>query len=130
MAYIRLAEVEADLKNAVARHGIGHLLSVDIAVVYNPNSRSRAVARIWGLNKIFQEVYGLRPLYVVELLRHFAELSCEARVRAVAHELAHIPSTGSGALRPHNRYFWRDYRRYVRLFKCDDFPSLKKQLQA
>ncbi|AAL63871.1 putative metallopeptidase [Pyrobaculum aerophilum] len=125
MAYIRLASVEADIKNAVVRHNLNHLFQVDIVVVYNPNSHSKAVARIWGINKIFQEVLGLNPVYIMELLRPFKRLSCAERVKVIAHELAHIPATKSGALRPHNKAFWRDYKLYAGLFKCEDFPSLK-----
>lgn len=125
MAYIRLAKVEVDIKNAVVRHSLSHLTHVDIVVVYNPNSRSKAVARIWGISKIFQEVLGLNPVYIVELLRPFKNLNCTERVKTIAHELAHIPKTKSGALRPHNKAFWKDYRLYTRLFKCEDFPSLK-----
>ena len=124
--YIRLASLEEEIKEAVLRHGLGHLLGVEIAVVYNSRAKSSAVARIWGLSRIFQVAYGWRPAYVIELLAPFMRLTCEQRVKTLAHELAHIPVTGSGALRPHNKAFWRDYRRYSRLFECTDFPSLKK----
>lgn len=124
--YTRLASIEEEIRETATKYRLGHLLGVDIAVIYNPRSRSRAVARIWGLNKIFQIIYGWRPAYVIELLAPFVQLSCEQRVKTLAHELAHIPATGSGALRPHNKAFWRDYRRYSRLFDCGDFPSLRK----
>lgn len=122
--YRRLCDVEEDIRRAAARYGLRHLLGVEISVLYNPASRSRAVARIWGLGRIFQVAFGLRPGYVIELLPPFARLRCEDRLRAVAHELAHVPDTASGSLRPHNKAFWRTYRSYLRLFKCDDFPSL------
>lgn len=126
MGYIKLKDLEAELRDAIVKYGLAHFSSVHIAVVYNTHSRSRAVARIWGLSKIFQETFGLRPMYVIELLRRFEDLACSYKVKVIAHELAHIPSTASGAVRPHNRAFWRDYRLYSRLFKCSDFPSLKK----
>ncbi|ABP51613.1 MULTISPECIES: putative metallopeptidase [Pyrobaculum] len=126
MGYIRLIDLETELRDAIAKYGLAHFSSVHIAVVYNANSRSRAVARIWGLSKIFQETFGLKPMYVIELLRGFEDLTCSNRVKVIAHELAHIPTTASGAVRPHNRAFWRDYRLYSRLFTCGDFPSLKK----
>jgi predicted metallopeptidase len=124
--YTRLVSIEDEIREAATKYRLDHLLGVDIAVIHNPRSKSRAVARIWGLNKIFQVVYGWGPAYVIELLAPFARLTCEQRVKTLAHELAHIPATGSGALRPHNKAFWRDYRRYSRLFGCGDFPSLQK----
>lgn len=122
---IRLTEVKADIFKAAGRYSLTHILSSRVAVLYNSSSKSRAVARIWGLHKVFQTAYGMPPLYVIELLGPFARLTCREKIDAIAHELAHISTTTSGALRPHNRALWRDYRRYKSLFKCDDFPSLK-----
>jgi predicted metallopeptidase len=124
--YIRLTSLEEEIKEAVLRHGLGHLLGVEIAVVYNSRAKSSAVARIWGLSRIFQVAYGWRPAYVIELLASFKRLACEQKVKTLAHKLAHIPATASGALRPHNKAFWRDYVRYSHLFNCADFPSLEK----
>jgi len=122
---IRLEEIERDIKAWARARGLRHLADVEIAVVYNPRSRSRAVARMWGLNRVFQLAYGMPPLYVLELLEAFFHMSCQGRARVLAHELAHVPSTASGALRPHNKAFWRDYRRYAGMMTCDDFPSLR-----
>ncbi|MEZ0319195.1 MAG: putative metallopeptidase [Pyrobaculum sp.] len=121
----RLRELEAEIKKAAASKELLHLTAANIAVFYNPNTKSRAVARVWGLGKVFQVALGLPPTYVIELLAAFKRLSCEEKVKAIAHELAHIPRTASGALRPHNKTFWKDYRRYTKLFKCSDFPSLQ-----
>ncbi|ABL88967.1 conserved hypothetical protein [Pyrobaculum islandicum DSM 4184] len=122
----RIVDIETDIRNVVEKYRLGHLLKAKIAVVYNSSSRSKAVARIWGLGKIFQIAYGLEPAYVIELLPAFTTLTCREKVRAIAHELAHIPSTGNGTTRPHNTAFWRDYKTYSALFKCSDFPSLQR----
>jgi predicted metallopeptidase len=56
--YTRLVSIEDEIREAAMKYRLDHLLGVDIAVIHNPRSKSRAVARIWGLNKIFQVVYG------------------------------------------------------------------------
>lgn len=124
----RLADVERDIVKAAVKYGLDYLLKVDIAVVYNPNSRSAAAARIWGLHKIFQVAYSMRPAYVIELLPRFAALNCPEKLKVVVHELAHIPKSASGYLRPHNRAFWRDYKSLLKLFSCRDFTSLALEL--
>ncbi|MEM1519120.1 MAG: putative metallopeptidase [Pyrobaculum sp.] len=121
---IRALDIERDVKAVVIKYKLTHLANVEIAVVYNESTRSKAIARIWGLHKVFQIVYGTKPLYVIELLPRFSKLTCGEKLKIIAHELAHIPKTASGSLRPHNRAFWRDYRILYKLFRCEDFTSL------
>ncbi|MBP1448940.1 MAG: metallopeptidase [Thermoproteus sp.] len=105
----RLKRYEEAVKLIAARSGLPHLSSVDIYVV-STDARSRAYARIWGIPRPLQEALGLEPGYVVELLPTFWTLDCRGQVKVLAHEIAHIPRTASGAVRPHNRAFWADFK--------------------
>lgn len=108
-AMARLPDYERAVKILASTSGLPHLLKVPIYVVAT-SSRSRAYARIWGLSAPLQEALGTGPIYVVELLDPFWALECREKAKVLAHELAHIPRTASGALRPHNAAFRRDYR--------------------
>jgi len=80
---------------------------IDVSNVYavkSVNSRSRAVARIWGLSKIWQKVLGVAPAYIIEAVSEkFDKLSDHQKDEVVLHELTHIPKNFSGALLPHTR---------------------------
>ncbi len=77
-----------------------------IRVVVSYGSRSGAAARVWGLPRVFQAAFGLEPLYVVEFIgEKVARLTPRERLDLLLHELAHIPSSFTGGLRPHNHVF-------------------------
>jgi predicted metallopeptidase len=65
-------------------------------------SKSRAIARIWELPKVWQKALEVQPHYVIEVLAEkFDEMSEEEREKTVIHELLHIPLRFTGALVPH-----------------------------
>ena len=75
-----------------------------IFTVSSINSRSRAVARIWGLSKIWQEILNIKPAYIIETVSEkFEKLSEGQKDEVILHELAHIPKNFSGALVAHTR---------------------------
>jgi predicted metallopeptidase len=68
------------------------------------NSKSRAVARIWGLPNIWQIALKQEANYVVEVIsERFDKLDPKEQDRVLLHELTHIPKNFSGALLPHRR---------------------------
>jgi predicted metallopeptidase len=86
------------------------------------NSNSNAIARIWGLNKVWQMALESEPKYVIEVIsERFDRLPEHAKDEVILHELAHIPRNFSGALMAHSHgkgafhdkldKFIRDYRR-------------------
>jgi predicted metallopeptidase len=84
-------------------------------------ARANAWARIWGLPRVFQEALGIPAAYVVEFLcPGFDRLPRDEQDRVMIHELLHIPTTFSGAVRPERsrglridrRTVERYYRRY------------------
>ena len=83
--------------------------------VVHSDSETSAVARIWGVNKVLQVGLDLEPSYVIELVEpKFSNLPCLEKLRTLLHELAHVPKTFSGYVRPHNRWFKQDLRVWLR----------------
>src|SRR5260221_7651998 len=67
------------------------------------NSASNAIARIWGLNKVWQMAIEHDPAYVLEVIsERFDRLSERQKDEVILHELAHIPRNFSGALMAHS----------------------------
>jgi predicted metallopeptidase len=86
------------------------------------NSSSNAIARIWGLNKVWQMAIDHEPSYVIEIIaERFDDLNERQKDEVILHELAHIPRNFSGALMAHSHgkgafhdkldKFIHDYRR-------------------
>ena len=79
---------------------------VDLDRVYCVSSRGAstlAIARIYGLGGPWRAV-GFKPSYLIEVVyEKFSRLTPRGKVEVLAHELLHIPSTFSGALRPHGK---------------------------
>jgi len=85
-------------------------------------STADAYARIWELPSMWQEVLGVRPQYVIEVLtEHYDGLDAEEQAKTLIHELLHIPRTFSGAVRGHRgqgeRIDGRTVNRYYRRYR-------------
>ncbi len=66
------------------------------------DAKTRAIARIWGMAKIFKEVAGIEPHYIIEVnAKRFDKLNRREQIKTLVHELLHIPKTFSGALLSH-----------------------------
>lgn len=117
-----VARVIADLVEILA---FEHIDPERVHCRRSRGSTADAYARIWELPSMWQEVLGVRPQYVIEVLaEHYDPLDEEEQVKTLIHELLHIPRTFSGAVRGHrgqgeridgrtvNRYY-RRYRREV-----------------
>lgn len=67
------------------------------------NSTSNAIARIWGLNKVWQMALGQEPSYIIEVIsERFDKLDERQKDEVILHELAHIPKNFSGSLMAHS----------------------------
>ena len=65
-------------------------------------SKTRAYARVWGLNKLWQRTLGVEPAYIIEVISEkFDKLPEREKDLIIVHELMHIPKNFSGALLPH-----------------------------
>jgi predicted metallopeptidase len=105
----------------VAVLGFDHIDPGRVHMRRSRGSTSDAYARIWELPSIWSETLDVPPQYVIEVLaEHFDGLDETERTKIVIHELLHIPSTFSGALRNHRgqgepingHTVTRYYRRY------------------
>lgn len=78
------------------------------------NANTRAIARIYGLSRIWQKVLGQKPAYILEVISEkFDKLSENEKNKVLLHEIAHIPKNFSGSLVPHIRRGKRSF--YLRL---------------
>jgi predicted metallopeptidase len=69
----------------------------------------RTIARIHGLNKIWQEALCLPPSYVIEVIsERYDRLNMEDKEKTIIHELLHIPHGFAGGFRPHKGYIDRE----------------------
>ena len=72
------------------------------------DAKTRAIARIWGMSRLFAEVCGIKPCYIIEVnAKRFDKLSERDKLKTLIHELLHIPKTFSGALLSHRGRYHR-----------------------
>ena len=91
-----------------------HLDSNRIICMRSYGSKSRAIARIWGLSKVWQKALNVKSHYIVEVIHpRFDNLSREEQEKTLLHELLHIPKKFSGGLVPHECFGKRIDRRTV-----------------
>ncbi|MEM7820137.1 MAG: putative metallopeptidase [Candidatus Aenigmatarchaeota archaeon] len=99
-------EPAPDIKNRIAlivkKLDMQHIDSNRIVCMRSYGSKSKAVARIWSLPKIWQKALGIRAHYIIEVVsERFDKLSAADQDRTLIHELLHIPKTFSGAILSH-----------------------------
>lgn len=79
-----------------------HLDSNRIVCMRSYGSKSRAIARIWGLSRVWQKVLNVKSHYIVEVIHpRFDKINREDQEKTLIHELLHIPKKFSGGLVPH-----------------------------
>lgn len=95
-------DIHSDLIRIVFKSGMKHISSRYLIAFRSYGSKSRAIARIWSLPKIWQMGLNLEPHYCIEVIsERFDRLSDIDKEKVLIHELLHIPNNFSGALLPH-----------------------------
>lgn len=99
----------------LVREGRFHWLDLDrIFFVRSYGAKTKALARIWGLPRIWQLVLDTKPSYVIEVIAEkFDKLSKSRQEDVLIHEIAHIPRNFSGSLVPHFRRGKRKFKDLV-----------------
>jgi predicted metallopeptidase len=114
MDFFLAPEIKTDLKRIIISLGFKHITADSLICFRSYGSKSRAIARIWSLPKIWQIGLSLKPHYCIEVVsERFDKLSIEDKDRVLIHELLHIPQNFSGALLPHKQRTRRIDRRTV-----------------
>lgn len=112
-------DVDKRIKVIVRALDLGHVSDKHIIGMRSTGSKSRAIARIWGLPRIWQQALYLKAYYVIEVVsERFDKQSPEDQDRTLIHELMHVPKTFSGALVPHECFGKRiDYKSVDKLYR-------------
>jgi predicted metallopeptidase len=105
-------EIALDIKEKVDQLIIElefkHIRPLNVHCIRSFDAKTRATARIWGMAKLFKEVAGLEPNYIIEVNgKIFDKLSERDQMKTLVHELMHIPKTFSGALLSHRGRYHR-----------------------
>jgi predicted metallopeptidase len=114
MEFVSAPDIASELKRIIVGLGFGHLKPENIIAFRSFGSKSRAIARIWSLPRIWQMALQKEAHYCVEVVSEkFDRLSSGEKEKALIHELLHIPKNFSGALLPHRHKSRRIDRRTV-----------------
>jgi len=104
MKFENAPDVQANASELVRQLNMGHIDCSRLRFMRSRGSKSRAVARIWEMPRIWQLALGIRPHYVIEVIaERFDGMSEQEKQKTLLHELMHIPKSFSGAVVSHKR---------------------------
>ena len=102
MKYAPAPEIKAQISYLVEELKFDHIKIDQIYCIRSFDAQTRAIARIWGMAKLFSEVAGIPPTYIIEVnAKRYDKQSEREKMKTLIHELMHIPKTFSGALLSH-----------------------------
>ncbi|MBC7130636.1 metallopeptidase [Candidatus Bathyarchaeota archaeon] len=104
--YFEAPDVKRRVDEIIERLSMFHIVPQFVFCVRSKGSKStRVIARIHGLERIWQEVLNLPPAYVIEVIsEHYDRLPEDEKDKTLIHELLHIPKGFSGGFRPHHGF--------------------------
>src|SRR3990167_5860437 len=102
MKYSKAPDVQEKILQLINQLNMDHIKVNNIHCIRSFDAKTRAYARIWGMAKLFKEVVGIEPHYIIEVIaKKFDKLDEREKIKTLIHELMHIPKTFSGALLSH-----------------------------
>ena len=108
MRYSKAPDIQKKINLLIKELEFKHIKTKSLHCIRSFDAKTRAYARIWGMAKLFTEVVGLEPHYIIEVnARRFDKLPRREQVKTLIHELMHIPKTFSGALLSHRGKYHR-----------------------
>lgn len=108
MKYDRAPDVKKRIDALIQALDFTYIKPKQIYCIRSFDAKTRAYARIWGMAKLFSEVAGITPTYIIEVnAKKFDKLSDRDQLKTLVHELMHIPKTFSGALLSHHGPYHR-----------------------
>lgn len=100
----RSALLQARVAHLAKMCDLTHVRPERVFCYESTGANTRAYARIWGLNRIWQDTLLIEPAYILEVISEkFNRLGARDQDHIIIHELLHIPKNFSGALIPHKR---------------------------
>jgi len=122
MKYDRAPDIKKRIDALIEALEFAYIKPKQIYCIRSFDAKTRAYARIWGMAKLFSEVAGIAPTYIIEVnAKKFDKLSDRDQLKTLVHELMHIPRTFSGALLshkgPHHRINDREVEKILRAKK-------------
>jgi len=108
------SDIQKEVNSLITRLDYKHLQKDYIFCFRSYGSKSRAIARIWALPRIWQQALKVSPAYCLEIIsERFDRLSDDNKNRTLIHELLHIPQNFSGTLLAHRHLKGRKFTDYV-----------------
>ncbi len=108
MKYQKAPEIKKTIEVLIEKLNFEYIVPKRIHCIRSFDAKTRAYARIWGMAPLFQEVVGIEPNYIIEVIsQRFDKLNEREKIKTLIHELMHIPKTFSGALLPHRGRYHR-----------------------
>lgn len=108
MNYKLAPEIKKQIRVLIKQLNYNHIKINNIHCIRSFDAKTKAVARIWGMSKLFKEVAGIEPHYIIEVnAKKFDKLPEREKIKTLIHELIHIPKTFSGALLSHRGRYHR-----------------------
>lgn len=103
--WVSAPDIQERISKLVQRLQIDWVDKNAIVTVRSENANTRAIARIWGLGRIWQIALNTGPKYVIEVISEkFDKLGELEKDKVLLHEIAHIPKNFSGSLVAHTRH--------------------------
>lgn len=117
MQFILDKDISSKIERIVLGLEFAHIKAGNVVCFRSFGSKSRAVARIWSLPRIWQMALNKKPYYCLEVIAEkFDKLSNEDKEKVLIHELLHIPKNFSGSLLSHNHNGRRIDRKVVEVY--------------